>query len=139
MADQRVPGGGGSGSKTSMAAPVTLPAVQRLDQGGLVDQAAPGAVDDPDAGLHPRQRGGADQVAGLGRERRVQRDVVAAVPEVVERRDALDAELRGPLGRQEGVEPDHLHVEPLGPLRDRQADPPQSDDPQRLAAELACR
>ena len=119
-----------------MAAPATRPRRQRLGQGGLVDQAAPGAVDDADAGLHPRQRLRADQVAGLGRERRVQRDVVAPPPEVVERRDGLDPELRRPLGRQEGVEPDHLHVEPLRPPGDGQAHPAQADDPQRLAAEL---
>ena len=39
---------------------------QGLEQGGLVDQAASGAVDDPDARLHLRQLVRADQVPRLG-------------------------------------------------------------------------
>ena len=58
---------------------------------------------------------GADQVAGLGRERGVQRDVVAPAPEVVERGDALDPELGGLLGREERVEPDAPSCRSPGP------------------------
>ena len=79
---------------------------------------------------------GADQVAGLGRQRRVQRDEVAAAPEVVEPRDALDAAFERLLGGQERVEADDRHAEPLRPLGDRQPDPAQADDAQRLAVEL---
>ncbi len=66
-----------------------LARVERLLEGGLVDQAAAGAVDEPYRRFHQCQLAGADEVARLGRQRRVQRDEVATAPEIVEPRDAL--------------------------------------------------
>ena len=113
-----------------------LALVEGLGQRGLVDQAAPGAVDDPHRGLHPGDLGGADDVAGLGGHRRVQRQEVAAGPQVIQPLDALDAQLLRLVGGQEGVEADDRHPEPLRPLRHRQPDPAQPDDAQGLALEL---
>ena len=82
---------------------------------------------------------GADQVARLGRHRRVQRQEVAAAPEVVEPHHALDAVLERLVGGQERVEAEDRHAEPLRPLGHRQPDPSQADDAQRLAFELRAR
>ena len=48
----------------------------------------------------------------------------------------LDAELAGPIGGEERIEADDLHVEPGGPAGDLAADAAQADDAERLAGEL---
>ncbi len=128
--------GGGSGSKTSIAAPATLPAFS-------ASSSAASSIRPPRAQLMIRtpgfirgERRGADDVAGLGGHRRVQGDEVAARPEVVELLDALDAELQRLVGGEERVEADDGHAERLRPLRHRQADPAEPDDAERLALEL---
>ena len=133
--DQGVVGGGRLGVEHVDRRAGNLSRVQGDEQRVLVDQAAARAINDSHAGLHPRQGGRTNDVASLRRERSVNRDVVAAPPQVVERQ-ACDAQLGRAFGREEGVETDHVHVEPLSPLRDRQADPTEPDDAQRLAAEL---
>ena len=136
MIHQRVAGRGRLGLEDVDRRAGDLARVQGLSQRGLVDQAAPGAVDDPHRGLHPGQLRRADDVAGLGGHRRVQGQEVAPRPQVIQPLDALDAQLLRLLGGQERVEADDRHAEPLRPLRHRQPDPAQPDDAQRLALEL---
>ena len=56
---------------------------ERRDQRLLVDDVAAGRVDEPRAGLHGRERRGADEAARLGRGRQVERDEVARAVEVL--------------------------------------------------------
>ena len=136
MADQRVVRRRRLGLEDVDRRAGDLARLQSIGQCRFVDQPAPGAVDDPDRRLHQRDLAGADQVARLGRQRRVQAQEVAAAPEVVEPRDALDSELEGLVGRQERVEAEDRHAEALGPRGHREPDPAQADHAQRLAFEL---
>ena len=112
--------------------------VARLEgrgQRALVDQAAARAVDDAHALLGLGQRGGVDDVAGPVGERGVQRDEIGAAQQVVEL-DLLHAQLHGALGREEGIEGDHLHLEADGAVGDDGADVAAADHAQRLGVEL---
>ncbi len=55
-----------------------MPAVERRAQGGLVDQAASGGIDDDDASLGLGEGIRRQDVPGLIRQRRVQRNRVSA-------------------------------------------------------------
>ena len=88
-----------------------LAAVERLLQRRLVDQPAARAIDDPHAGLGLRQRLARQDAARLVGQRRVQGDEVGAAQQFVEL-DLLDPQLERPLGRQEGIVGDDLHLEP---------------------------
>ena len=136
MLDQREVGGRRLGIEGINGCAAKLAAGERLDQGGLVDQAAPRTVDDSHRRLHHADRAGVDEVARLGIERRVQRDKVAAGPEFVEPRHALDPVLERLLGRQQRVETDHGHAEAEGAPGHGEADPAQTDHAQGLALEL---
>src|SRR5208337_682794 len=127
MLDQREVGGRRFGIEGINGCAAKLAAGERLDQGGLVDQAAPRAVDDSHRWLHHADRAGVDEVARLGIERRVQRDEVAAGPELVEPRHALDPILERLLGREQRVETDHGHAEAEGAPGHGEADPAQAD------------
>src|SRR6185312_14013110 len=79
-----------------------LAGIQRRLEVFLDDEAAARAIDDAYAVFHLRDRGGADDVARLVGQRRVQRDEVGAREQLVEL-DLLDAENHGALRRQEWI------------------------------------
>src|SRR5262245_11701324 len=92
--------------------------LQRRDERLLIDDAASGAVEDASALLHASELRGADQVACLVGQRRVDGEEVAARQELVEVGDRLDPELSGPFRSEERVEADHLHIETGGAAGD---------------------
>ena len=104
-------------------------------QRALVDQAAARAVDDAHALLGLGKRCRVDDVAGLVGERGVQGDEIGAAQQVVELH-LLHAQLHGALGRQEGIEGDHLHLQADGAVGDDGADVAAADHAQRLGVEL---
>ena len=108
---------------------------QRLAQRRLIDQFAAGAVDQPHAFFHQRQRFGIDDVAGLVGQRRVQRDEIGAAPQFVEL-DFFDAEMDGALGGQIRIVGDHFHLQADGAVGDDRADIAAADDAERLGENL---
>ena len=101
-----------------------------------VDQLATGAVDDPDAVLHLRDRIVVDPVDGLRRLRQVERDQVGALIQLLGRLDPRHPELAEALRRDELVEGEDRHFEAEGAAGDELADSPEAEDPERLAVEL---
>ena len=101
----------------------------------LVNQIAAGGVDDPDALLGPCQPLGVDQLPRLRRRRHVQRDIVGAREEVVDRHE-LDAEIRRHLFGDERIVRDDAHAERRGAARHFLADPAEADEAERLVAHL---
>src|SRR5204863_1947525 len=97
--------------------------------------ATPGAIDDSHARLRPLELSRADEAAGLLRQRDVNRDEVRTAEERVEV-DKLDAEAFRDLRAEVRVVGDDGHREALGAPGDLRADPPESDDTQRLAVHL---
>src|SRR5262249_15839094 len=96
--------------------------LQGRDEGLLIDDASAGAVDDAGALLHAGELRGADQVARLVGQWRVDGEEVAARQQLVEARDPLNAQLAGAIRSEEGIETDYLHVEAGAPTRDLPAD-----------------
>ena len=109
--------------------------IERRPQRRLVDQPAARAIDDAHAAAHFLERLLVDDVPGLLGERRVQGDEIGAPEQLVEL-DLLDAEIGRPLGRQERIEGDHLHLQPVRAVGDDRADIAAADDAERLAGDL---
>ena len=126
----------GSWGKTSMPAPPRRPEAERLDQRLLVDHVAAGGVDQAGAGPHGGEGLAADEAQGLGRRGQVEGDEVARAVEVLGARGHLDAQLAVARLGHEGVEGDHPHPEPLGPLGHHLADAAEAQDAERLAGHL---
>ena len=76
-----------------------------------------------------------EDVARLVGQRRVQGDEIGAPEQLVEL-DLLDAELHGPLRRQERIERDHLHLQADGSVGHDRADVAAADHAQRLGVQL---
>ena len=109
--------------------------VERLDQGVLVDDRPPGRVDQDRPATHPGQRLGVDHVVGRRVQVAMEADEMALLEQLLEAMDPPDPQrLVGPLGDQ-GIVEDDVEAECLGPERGRGADPPATDQPDRLAAE----
>ena len=125
----------GSFWNTSSAAPATWPGFNRVGQRRFVNQVAACGVDQADALLRPGQPLGVDEVAGLLVARHVERHVVGAREEIVERHQ-LDAEVAGHLLRDERVVRDDAHAERRGAARDLLADPAEPGEAERLVAQL---
>ena len=77
-----------------------------------------------------------DQVVGLGRERRVQRDEVGLAQEFVEIDQAV-AEAGHGVGVGHGVGDQHVHVEAEAALGDRPADTAEADHAHRRLVQPA--
>ena len=105
---------------------------QSLAPGGLVDDAAAGAVDDHDGWLHDVELGLADQVVGGRGERCMHGDEVGLAADLVQGHDA-HAQLDRDLLRDVRVIADQLHAEGLGPLGHLAADAADADDTKGLA------
>ena len=102
--------GSGSGSVTSSAAPAIVAGVQRRAQRDLIDDRPARGVDEDRRRLHPLQRGGVDQVAGLGGQRAVQRDEVRALEQLRparrrERASASSTSISKPAARRATASP----------------------------------
>ena len=109
--------------------------IQRIDQRLLVDQTAARTIDDAHALLGLGQSRRVDDVLGLVGQRRVQRDEVGALEEIVEL-DLLDADIPGALRRQERIERDHLHAQAERAIGDDRTDIAAADDAERLGGDL---
>ena len=110
--------------------------LQTRDEGRLVIDAAAGAVDQPHAGLEQFELRHADQVSRFVGQRRVDGEIVDVRQHVPHALAEFDAQLGGPVGRQERVEAEHPHVEGPGPAATAWPIRPKPDDAQRLAGQL---
>ena len=122
-------------TKTSSAAPATLPDSSAAISAALVDQLAAGGVDDPDAVAHLRDRLRVDRAARVVGQRQVQGQEVGAREDLVERR-ALDPQLAEPLGGDERVVRDDLHLQTERAPRHLPADAAEAEHAEHLVREL---
>jgi hypothetical protein len=111
-------------------------ALQPFDECCFVIDAAAGAVDEADAGLHDVELGEADEVGGFRREGRVDGEVIDVRQHVPHSFDPLDAELGRLFGGKERVKAEHPHLEGDGPLGDFLTDAAEADDAERFVGEL---
>ncbi len=107
----------------------------RIGKRGFIDNSAARAVDDTHAFFHAGKRGRPDYPAGFAGERRVHRDEVRSGDQLIQRHQ-LDSQPRGRFGSEDRVEPDYLHLEPRGPVRDDPADIAETDHAESLVADL---
>ena len=112
-----------------------LTGLQGFDDGGFVQQFAPCAIHQAHAFLHLAQRLRIDHACRLRSQADMQRDVVRLGVELIQRNHG-DIQLLRQTRRDVRIVRDHLHTEGKGATRDFDADAPQSDDAQRLAAQL---
>ncbi len=112
-----------------------MAAVERVLERRFVDQPAARAIDDPHAGLGPGQRLAREDAARLIGQRRVEGDEIGAGEQFVEL-GLLDPELDRPLGREERVVGDDLHLQAVGAVGDDRADIAAADQAQCLAGQL---
>ncbi len=88
------------------------------------------------APLHQRQPPAIDEVHVFRSAGSVHGEKITARQELIEIGDTFDAELGGPVGREEGIEADQLHIQPGGASSHLPANPAQADNAERLAGEL---
>src|ERR1035438_8495919 len=110
----------------------------RSDWTDPLDDPAPRAIEDTHPALALRQGGPVDHVAGVVRERHVDRDVVGLREELVQGH-RVDLHPLGAARRQVGVERHDPHPEGLGPAGDLAAYPAEPDHPEGLPEELDAR
>ena len=109
---------------------------QGLCQCGLVDDLAPGCIDQDRMGFHPLELIGSNQVAGLSGQWAVDADDIALAQEFPELHAAC-CELLIDLGFWLPGRVKDTHVPaPMEPLGDRHSDSSHTDNPKRLAFEL---
>ena len=115
-----------------------LAAVQRVQQGGVVHQLPAGIVQHTDAVLAHSQRLGVDRVAGRGQVGDMDGQVVAAGQHIAQRDTVLHTAGEAPCGvdRNVGVIAEDLHAQRHGGIGHPGADGTQTNDAQRLAAQL---
>ena len=111
------------------------PVLDGGEQRRLVDEAAAGHVQEPDALLDTRQLPGAQQAASTLHQGGVYGEEVALLQQLVHCRK-LNALAGGALRGDEGVERDDAHVQAEGPAGHLGADATEADDAQDLAPDL---
>ncbi len=126
----------GSFRKTSSAAPAHLAGFDGVFQIAFIEQLAARAVHDTHALLHLREGFFVQKLVGLGRERDVDRDVVAVLVEI-RQADQLDPEILRDLRGDIRIVRKNAHLERARALHHFTADTAQADDAHRLAAQLA--
>ena len=109
--------------------------LEGVEERGLVDDAAPGGVDQHQLRLGLRELVGADQADRLGGLGQVDAHEVGLGQQRVEV-DEPDPHLGGAAGLDVGVEGDDVHAERAQPLGDEDADPAEADDADGLLVEL---
>ena len=118
-----------------MAAPATLAAIDRRDQGFLGDELATRDVEDAHAILHLGELGGVQEVVVLGCQWQVECEEIALPQELIQRHqrhtDGLEA-----LRHDERVVTDYAHIEGTGASGHLGADAPEAGHTERLAAQL---
>jgi len=134
-ADARV-GGDRLGREHVERGAADRPCFERVRERVEVDDLAARAVHEDRGRPHLRERGRADEPAGLVGERCVQRDDVGLGEQPVEL-DELGAERASETLRRERVVRDDLHLERRGAPSDEATDAPDADEAERLAPELA--
>ena len=113
-----------------------LAALQRLEQRGLIDQAAARAVDDAHALLALGQRRRVENLVRLGRQRHVHGDEIGARQEVGQIVRQLHLQAARAALHEIGIVGDDVHPERNRAPRDFAADAAHADDAQRLAVQL---
>ena len=99
---------------------------ERRDKGVLVDNATPARVDENCLRPHQSKLAGADQVARLAAERKVQRDGVHPGKKLI----------KGATGFKRGIAHDYRGTEGLDTARDSPTDPTEAHDPDRAGVKL---
>ena len=112
-----------------------LAGLERCDQRRLVHQLAARRIDDPHSVPHLRDCLGVDGIPRLVGQGQMERQEIRPCEHLVEAR-AVHAELAEPVGRDERVVRDDLHLEPNGTPGDLTADPPEPEHAERLVGEL---
>ena len=110
--------------------------LDRFGQGGFVNDAAPGCVDDAHAWLHSGQHGTGDEVRRLASLWRVHRNIIGITPDLLER-DAGHVQLLGLLDTDHRIVNDHFHPQRLGCLSDATADFAEADHTKSFVEEFA--
>ena len=115
-----------------------LAAFQRVQDGRVVHQLAPGVVQHLDAVLAQGQGLGVDGVPGGGQVGHVDGQVVAQGQHIVQVDAVVDpaAQVPGGVDGDVGVVAVHLHAQGQGAVGHAGADGPQADDAQGLAGDL---
>ena len=109
---------------------------QGFGEGGFVDKAAAGGVDEEGARLHGGELGGADHALGRRQAGHVQGNEVGIAEGASPARDMRDAEGHHVVGRHLGIIGDDVHVEGGGAARQLAADAAEAEDEQRAAGEI---
>ena len=109
--------------------------IERGRERDLVDETAARAIDDAHALLRLGDVFSRQDVLGLRRHRRMQRDDVGAREQFVEL-DLLDADVLGAFRRQEGIEGDDAHAQADRAIGDDRADIAAADHAERLGRDL---
>ena len=114
------------------------PALERRQQCRRIDELAAREVQKPHAGLHLRERLGADVAAGRVVQRHVHRDVIAVCEDLIGRGGLCDAAREVPrrIDGEERVEAVDLHAECLRRVGDEHADRAEADDAELFAQQF---
>ena len=105
-------------------------------EGGFVDQATAGAVDDECTLVHERKAVGIENVVGVRRHRDVEGDDVGSGEGFIGRGGETDLHFIGAGLGEEGVIGDNLHVEGLGALGELGSDAAHADDGEGFTVEF---
>ena len=108
---------------------------QRFQQGLIVNQLAPGHIDEARAGLHQRQAGAGNQVHRAGRQRRVQGHEIGLGQQFLQGHHR-HAQAGREVGGHEGVVGDEAHTEGGGAARHFGTHAAQAHDAQGFVAHL---
>lgn len=108
-------------------------ALQGTNERCFVDESAAGGVDEQGAGLHLRERGVVDEMAGVGFERNVQRNDVAFREKLRKRYGLTARNLNGPIAPAENAQTKRLRAHGDGATNVSKSDEPEGA-PAKLAA-----
>ena len=108
-----------------------MAALDGIGERSLVNQLAARGIDDAEPLLALREALRIEEVPGRGQRGHVQRDVIGARAQIVER-DELHAKRRRHFCRDEGIVRDHLHLECVRPSRHFLSDAAKSDQSEGL-------
>lgn len=108
-------------------------ALQGANERCFVDESAAGGVDEEGAGLHLRERGIVDEMAGVGFERNMQRNDVAFREKLRKRYGLTARNLNGPIAPAENAQTKRLRAHGDGATNVSKSDEPEGA-PAKLAA-----